>query len=114
MFLNLSIQEFPNLNADLPHDLVKLCMSNNSVKINWVTGSNTKTMRKVFPILQYLNDDDIIIYIDDDILYPSDYIKSRIEDFRKFNSPITGVDKWVVFKNCKPPIIGVVGATGLI
>ena len=44
---------------DLPYDLVKLCMSNQRVKLNWVTGENTKSMKKVYPILQYLNDDDI-------------------------------------------------------
>ena len=42
-------------------------------------------MKKVFPILKYLDDEDIILYIDDDILYPRDYVQSRLLDFKKFN-----------------------------
>ena len=40
-------------------------------------------MKKVFPILQYLEDDDIIIDIDDDMLLPKDFIESRINDFER-------------------------------
>ena len=63
---------------DLPFDLVKLCMSNQRVKINWVTGENTKSMKKVYPILQYLNDDDIIIICDDDLDIPNNFIQVRV------------------------------------
>ena len=40
-------------------------------------------MKKVFPILKYLKDDDIIIDADDDILFPNDLIESRVSDFKK-------------------------------
>lgn len=52
--------------------------------INWVEGPNTKTMKKVFPILDYLDDDDIIIYIDDDIIVPPGLVESRISDFKDY------------------------------
>ena len=48
-------------------------------------GENTKTMKKVFPILQYLDDDDIIITADDDKIFPNDLIESRIKDFNAFD-----------------------------
>lgn len=66
VFLNLSIEEFPNLYDDLPRDLVNLCQTNPIVKLNWVDGPNTKPWKKVFPILKFLNDDDLIIMVDDD------------------------------------------------
>ena len=51
--------------------------------INWVSGPNTKAMKKIFPILDYLQDDDIIIDADDDILFPKDLIESRLNDFER-------------------------------
>lgn len=58
-------------------------MGNDSrVRINWVPGPNTKTMKKVFPILPLLNDNDIIIYIDDDIIVPPNMVECRVSDFR--------------------------------
>lgn len=81
IYLNLSIEEFPNKEKDLPEDLVELSNIENSFIINWVDGPNTKTMKKVFPILQYLDDDDIIINTDDDIIWENDLIESRLNDF---------------------------------
>lgn len=60
-----------------------MSLKNPSFKINWVLGPNTKTMKKMFPILKYLDDDDVIIYIDDDIIFPVDFIQSRLQDFKR-------------------------------
>jgi hypothetical protein len=69
-----------------------LADSDKTFKINWVSGPNTKTMKKVFPILKFLDDDDIIIYTDDDILLPQGFIQSRLSDFIKHDMchPISG------------------------
>lgn len=83
LYLNLSKSEFNGIN--LPEDLVKYFDSDNRLIINWVEGENTKSMKKVFPILKYLQDDDIIITADDDILFPVDLIESRISDFKKYD-----------------------------
>ncbi len=83
VYLNLSKSEFVNI--DLPKDLVTYFESDERLIINWVDGENTKTMKKVFPILQYLGDDDIIITADDDIIFPNDLIESRIKDFNTFD-----------------------------
>ena len=91
VYLNLSLEEFPNKLNDLPVDLISFIKKEPSVIINWVNGENTKTMKKVFPILKYLNDDDIIIYTDDDILFPKDLIEKRINEFNRHKSPITSV-----------------------
>ena len=81
IYLNLSVMEFSNKFDDLPPNLVALEKVTPQFFINWVDGPNTKSMKKVFPILQYLDDDDIIIYIDDDFILPKGFIQSRINDF---------------------------------
>lgn len=79
VYLNLSKTEFEGIN--LPKDLVDYFNSDERLIINWVSGPNTKAMKKIFPILKYLQDDDIIIDTDDDILFPKDLIESRLKDF---------------------------------
>ena len=81
VYLNLSKIEFQGI--QLPQDLVDYFNSDERLIINWVSGPNTKAMKKIFPILQYLNDDDIIIDADDDILFPKDLIESRLNDFER-------------------------------
>ena len=82
VYLNLSKSEFEGI--DLPKDLVDYFNSDDRLIINWVPGLNTRAMKKVFPILKYLQDDDIIIDADDDILFPKDLIESRLKDFESF------------------------------
>ena len=81
VYLNLSQTEFEGI--ELPKDLVDYFNSDPTPIINWVSGPNTKSMKKVFPILEYLQDDDIIIDADDDILFPNDLIVSRLNDFNR-------------------------------
>ena len=81
VFLNLSQEEFPNGERNLPMELVLMSRKEPTFKINWVSGPNTKTMKKVFPILPLIDDDDIVIYIDDDFLFPMGFVKSRVDDF---------------------------------
>ena len=85
VYLNLSRSEFDSKGVQLPTDLVDYFNSDERLIINWVDGENTKSMKKVFPILEYLDDDDIIITADDDIIFPIDLIESRINDFNKFD-----------------------------
>ena len=81
VFLNLSEAEFPRRELDLPRELVKLSKDDSTFKLNWVPGPNTKTMKKVFPILPLLDDDDIIIYMDDDFILPDGFVQCRVDDF---------------------------------
>lgn len=84
VYLNLSKSEFDFERVELPKDLVDYFNSDERLIINWVDGKNTKSMKKIFPILDYLDDDDIIITADDDLLFPKDFIESRLDDFNKF------------------------------
>ena len=89
IYLTLSHLEFPRYEQDLPSDLFRLVMTSSRVILNWVE-ENNKSFKKVFPILKYLEDDDIIIDIDDDMPLPPDFIESRMTDFK--------------FTGCKRPI----------
>ena len=84
VYLNLSKTEFESNGVQLPQDLVDYFNSDERLIINWVEGENTKCMKKIFPILEYLDDDDIIISADDDILFPCDLIENRVNDFNNF------------------------------
>lgn len=94
IYFNLAEVEFPKKEKDLPADLVKLIKENKSIILKWVKGENTKSMKKVFPILEEpgLTDDTIIMHTDDDLLLPKDLIKSRLEDLTRnhFDCPISG------------------------
>lgn len=89
LYLNLSSEEFKGI--ELPKDLVELFGSDDRLIINWVEGENTKSMKKLFPILQYLDDEDIILEMDDDFLAPKDLIEVRLKDFNSYGGkhPIT-------------------------
>ena len=80
IYLTLSSVEFPRYEHDIPIELYRLVMTSDRVVINWVD-TNWKSFKKVFPVLPYLEDDDIIIDIDDDMLLPGDFIESRMKDF---------------------------------
>lgn len=74
-----------------------MSMTSDRLIINWVE-DNTKSFKKVFPILKYLEDDDIIIDIDDDTLLPVDFIESRMKDFKDNGS------QYPISSNCNPTI----------
>jgi len=80
VFVTLSVEEFPGRESDLPESL--LCLSRNPVvKINWVEGPNTKPWKKVFPVLRFLNDDDLILMVDDDCIIDPKLVETRIREF---------------------------------
>ena len=83
VYLNLSKMEFNGI--ELPKELEDYFNNDDRLVINWVEGENTKPMKKIFPILKYIDDDDIIIDTDDDIIFPEDLIQSRINDFKKYD-----------------------------
>ena len=92
LYLSLSVAEFPNREIDLPKDLVNYFNSDDRLILNWIEGENTKCMKKVFSVLQYLEDDDIIIPMDDDIMYPLDYVEKRVEEYKTHFQPISGLN----------------------
>lgn len=111
LYLSLSVEEFSNRESDLPKDLVDYFNSDVRLILNWVDGENTKTMKKVFPVLQYLKDDDIILPVDDDIMYPLDYIEKRVGEYKTHFQPMSGINnnnKSYIYKRNR--MIGSLGA----
>jgi len=88
IYLNLSKEEFETI--ELPKDLLKLIDSDSRIILNWIEGPNTKPFKKIFPILKYLEDDDFIINVDDDMVFPKGFIESRLLDFDKYHTCISG------------------------
>ena len=89
IYLNLSVEEFPGKNKDIPEAIVNYEKNHRNFVINWVDGPNTKSFKKMFPILKYCRYNDIIITVDDDIILPNDFVESRVQDYEKYGQPIT-------------------------
>lgn len=78
IILNLSSDEFPGFEKDLPNDLVFLVNTLNNFEIHWVK-ENTKAFKKVIPtIAKYYNEDCLILSIDDDYFYHADYVEFMV------------------------------------
>lgn len=85
---NLSIDEFPMKEKELPINLLEL-QNNTIFEINWVK-ENNKAFKKFIPTLKkYPND--IIITIDDDFIYPPYFIETFYKKhLEKPNTPLSG------------------------
>lgn len=82
IILNLSIEEFNEAGISLPDYLEELKWNNDRFSVNWVKGPNTKTFKKLLPTLEQYPDD-IVISIDDDIIYPPNFVKELVDAFEK-------------------------------
>lgn len=82
--LNLSIQEFPNKENNLPEDLNDLIDNNKCVEINWVE-ENTGVFKKLIPtIKKFLGEEEYyLLSVDDDYIYRSDYIEMMVNHLEK-------------------------------
>lgn len=89
IYLNLSIEEFPGKEKDIPKVILDYEKNNINFIVNWVDGPNTKPFKKIFPILKYCRYNDIIISVDDDMILPDDFVQSRLDDYEKSGQPIT-------------------------
>lgn len=81
---NLSTDEFPGKENDLPNDLL-LLQKYTIFEINWVK-ENTKAFKKIIPTIQNYFDkpEAMIISIDDDVIYPKDFIKKFVNTSKQY------------------------------
>jgi len=86
VYLTLSREEFPRGLRQLPSDIMTLAESS-KLKVVWTT-KNTKTMKKLFHALQYMDGGDLCLLVDDDMFVPHDFIEARLEDFYKFGEKV--------------------------
>ena len=77
--VNLSTEEFPKKENDLPEDLVTM-INEGLVQINWVE-KNTGVFKKFIPVLQkYYGKDYYLFTVDDDWLYNENYIETMLTE----------------------------------
>ena len=74
--LALSTEEFPNKEADLPRELLEL-----PIEVLW-TERNTRSHKKLMPVLREYPED-VIIVIDDDTRQVGGWLKTMIQDHEK-------------------------------
>ena len=100
--LNLSLDEFPNREKDLPNSLILLAQNNKSFILNFVEG-NTRTFKKIIPTIQLFMDKGnyYIITVDDDKLYSSNFIDIMVStisslpsDCGSFCPSIVNIQGW--------------------
>jgi len=77
--VNLSTEEFPNKENDLPYDLVAM-LNEGLIQINWVE-KNTGVFKKFIPVLQkYYGEDYYLFTVDDDWYYEDKYIETMLTE----------------------------------
>ena len=91
IYLTLSACEFPGFS--LTAELRELADAGD-IRILW-TMENARAFKKVFPVLPFLGDDDLILTCDEDIIAPPDLLDSRLADFERNlgTAPITSVNR---------------------
>lgn len=86
--LNLSLEEFPNKEKDLPEKIQSFLNEHkNMINCNWCEG-NTRTFKKIIPTLKkYVNEDTYyIVSIDDDFIYREDYIQLMVNYIKEYDA----------------------------
>ena len=84
---NLSTDELPLKEAELPKDLL-LLQKTTCFEVNWVK-RNTYTFKKFIPTLQRFYPNDYYMFtIDDDELYQPTYIETCINDFQQHQAVV--------------------------
>lgn len=77
--LNLSEEEFPNHNYDLPEDL-QILIENKLINVNYVP-RNIGVFKKIIPtLMKYYGEDYYLLSIDDDWIYNKNYIDTMIKE----------------------------------
>jgi hypothetical protein len=91
IIVNLSTEEFPGKESNLPSGLILLAQKNPMIEFHWLK-HNTTVWKKIIPtIIRFKNAN--VICIDDDRLYPKNFIATFKEAASKYPSgPITGAN----------------------
>lgn len=89
LILNLSIEEFPNKKNDLPKNILKLLKKYSNFEIFWVKKDNN-VFKKLIPTINRIKND-LIITVDDDVLYPKNLIEKMLNCYNKLgrNNPVS-------------------------
>lgn len=96
IILYLSEMEFPQREKALPIELARM-IGKNGFQIKWVEG-NIRSHKKYFYIFQEKRDD-IVITVDDDVLYSETLIDDLVCSYKKFPKAISARAARIVLKD---------------
>lgn len=86
IILYLSVEEFPEREGNLPKELL-IMLGQSGFSIQWVEG-NLKSHKKYFYALQTYRDD-IVITVDDDVIYARTLISDLLSGYKKYPKAIS-------------------------
>lgn len=93
VLLWLAKPQFPNGNDDLPQNLLD-CVNRGEVEIRWCD-EDLRSHKKYFYTMQEYPDD-IVITVDDDLVYPSDMIFNLYQSYLAFPDCVSGMRVHVI------------------
>src|SRR5574344_94747 len=91
ILLNLCIQDFPRMSADFPEDLNDFLVEHSDrLTVYWFL-ENYKAWKKHLHALDIAGDDDLIVSVDDDHIYPREFLEKMYMSYVHYgrNFPIT-------------------------
>lgn len=91
IIVNFCTEDFPNMEEDLPEDLLELIKRNTPmIEVYWFI-ENYKPWKKHLHTLEIVNPEDLIISTDDDHIYPKDFIEKMYVSYCYYNKkyPVT-------------------------
>ena len=89
MILNLAVEEFPKKESELPLKILSLLKKYKNFQIFWVK-EDIKNFKKFMPTINRFKND-LIITLDDDILYPNNLFENMLKCYKLLggNNPVS-------------------------
>ena len=80
-------------NGVFPKDLYELIKDNSIIRINWYDDAGYRSWKKYIHVSQYYKPDDVIIAIDDDVLYKETFIETMVKSYYEYGRkhPISSI-----------------------
>ena len=80
-------------NGVFPKDLYELIKDNSIIRINWYDDAGYRSWKKYIYVSQHYKPDDVIIAIDDDVLYKETFIETMVKSYYEYGRkhPISSI-----------------------
>ena len=80
-------------NGVFPKDLYELIKDNSIIHVNWYDDAGYRSWKKYIHVSQYYKPDDVIIAIDDDVLYKETFIETMVKSYYEYGRkhPISSI-----------------------
>ena len=80
-------------NGVFPKDLYELIKDNSIIRVNWYDDAGYRSWKKYIHVSQYYKPDDVIIAIDDDVLYKETFIETMVKSYYEYDRkhPISSI-----------------------